>query len=350
MTQRSKQILLLCDPRGWFWKKYNEQNQTESLDVDLLRSTLISAGFAVAVANIAQLDFDKNYRGIYVLYTSSEDFNGGTKSFIEDILVWLEIQGAILIPAYPYLRAHHNKVMMELLRQSFPDSDLKTIHSQVYPSRQVALRQTHPWPAIVKSASGAGSQGVSMAASNRQFSRITRSLARMTGWEMGALFAIRNFIRKIKRQGPINYHNSKFVVQNFIPNLDGDYKVLAFDCHYFVLHRQNRPHDFRASGSGQFIAVNPAEIEGLLDFARQCKQSIDSPFISMDLAFDGKSHHLIEFQCVSFGLKALTLSNGYYKCDEAGKWQYVETKSSPELEFAAAIQNYLRQKSDFKLG
>ena len=139
MVESSGQILLLSDPRGWFWKKYNNRNQTESLDVTQIEDNLVTAGFQVEIANIAKLDWTRNYRGIYIVYTSSEDFNGGTKSFVEDVLLWLDKQGAILIPSYSYFRAHHNKVMMELLRHSLPDSDMQTIQSQIFPSRALNL-------------------------------------------------------------------------------------------------------------------------------------------------------------------------------------------------------------------
>lgn len=342
MEPKHKNILILLDPRGWFWKKYNEQNQTESLDIALLSQSLESAGYSVVSVCINDLDFYCSYQDQLVLYASSEDFNGGTKSFIEDILLWLELQGATLIPAYRFLRAHHNKVMMELLRNSFSDPSMKTIHSEFYPSRQAALDRTGPWPVVVKSASGAGSQGVALAQNRKQLATVTRQLARLSGWDLGVLFYCRNLIRAVRRQGPFNYHNAKLVIQNFLPGLSGDYKVLAFSGHYFVLHRQNRQNDFRASGSGHFVAIDTLEIEGVLNFAKRCTQTIDSPFISMDIGFDGAQHHLIEFQCVSFGLKALTLATGYYECDETGHWHWVAGQSRPEVEFAKSLIRYLQ--------
>jgi len=344
MAQLTSKVLLLCDTRGWFWKKYNDRNQTESLDITVMCSAFESAGFEVEVANVALLDFSKAYQGTYILYTSSEDFNEGSKSFIEDVLVWLELRGAILVPSFPFFRAHHNKVMMELLRQSFSDPRLNTIKSEFYPSRKIALEANHSWPAVLKSASGAGSQGVALVQSKSHLSSITRKLARLRGSDFATIFTIRNFIRALTRQGPINFHNSKFVIQNFIPNMTGDYKVLAFSSHFFVLHRRNRQNDFRASGSGQFVDVNPDEIQGVLEFARHCTCVIDSPFLSLDIGFDGTNHHLVEFQCVSFGLKALTLSSGYYECDETGYWQFIKRKSVPEYEFVTAFCDYIRRK------
>lgn len=346
MELKQKKILVLLDPRGWFWKKYNDQNQTESLDIALLSQSLESAGYSVTSVRINELDFSGTYKDRLVLYASSEDFNGGTKSFIEDILLWLELQGAILIPSFPYLRAHHNKVMMELLRKSFQDPGLKTIHSEFYPSRRTALKRTGPWPVVVKSASGAGSQGVALVQDTKQLAKVTRKLARLSGWDLGALFYCRNLIRAVRRQGPVNYHNAKLVIQNFLPGLSGDYKVLVFSGHYFVLHRQNRQNDFRASGSGQFIVADPAEIEGILNFAHRCSLAIDSPFISMDIGFDGTQHHLIEFQCVSYGLKALTLSTEYFERTDTGLWQRVAGQSSPEMEFARALIDYLKAKTE----
>ncbi|MDD2457659.1 MAG: hypothetical protein PHQ83_04020 [Eubacteriales bacterium] len=342
MVESSGQIMLLTDPRGWFWKKYNNRNQTESLDLTQIEDHLVTAGFQVEIANIAKLDWTRNYRGMHILYTSSEDFNGGTKSFVEDVLLWLEKQGSILVPSYHYLRAHHNKVMMELLRHSFLDSEMKTIQSRIFPSCKMALEHPFALPIVVKSASGAGSHGVALAKTKKQFIRVVRSFSRLAGWDFAALFKIRNFLRAFKRQGPVNYHNEKFVIQNFVPDLSGDYKVLVFNDHYFVLHRKNRQNDFRASGSGQFIAIPSEEIQGVLNFARKCQTAIRVPFLSLDIGFDGRSHHLIEFQCVSFGLKALTLSTGYYESSDNGIWQFVEKQSLAESEFSRALIVYLQ--------
>lgn len=47
-----------------------------------------------------------------ILNTSSEDNGYHYKDYIEDIILGLYLQGAILLPEYKYLRANNNKVYM----------------------------------------------------------------------------------------------------------------------------------------------------------------------------------------------------------------------------------------------
>ena len=99
--------------------------------------------------------------------------------------------------------------------------------------------------------------------------------------------------------------STSLIVQPFIPGLHGDYKVLIFGRKYYTLYRKNRENDFRASGSGFFYDVPLEEHEGLLNFARKITREIDFPIFGMDIAFDGKDYHLLEFQVIHLGTPPL---------------------------------------------
>jgi hypothetical protein len=103
-----KKLLIIRDTKGWFWKTYPTMKQTASLDVSMIMAWFTDHGFSVATTSYLDFDFSRDYSGTYVLYGSSEDFMGGSKSFMEDVMLWLDTNGAILLPAFKYFRAHDN--------------------------------------------------------------------------------------------------------------------------------------------------------------------------------------------------------------------------------------------------
>ena len=82
--------------------------------------------------NFSDIDFSRKYNDYFIIYQSSEDQGLFYKSYIEDVCLFLEISGEVLIPGYQYLRAHHNKAFREMVRFTFKDERLKTIKSKVF--------------------------------------------------------------------------------------------------------------------------------------------------------------------------------------------------------------------------
>ena len=66
-----------------------------------------------------------------------------------------------------------------------------------------------------------------------------------------AAVIIREMRRRLfwgKKYHRASVHNRKFIVQNYIDGLSGDYKVLKYGSKFYSLYRKNRDNDFRASG------------------------------------------------------------------------------------------------------
>ncbi|MBD5511131.1 MAG: hypothetical protein HDR08_07755 [Lachnospiraceae bacterium] len=338
-----KNMLIIKDLRDWFWVTYPDWTTKMSLNVEYITKYFEDLGYCVELTSYREFDYAKNYAGYIVLYTSAEDYCGGSKAFIEDVLVYLKQQGAVLLPEFRYFRAHDNKVMMEILRSGFEDDRLKTIHSSVWPSYE-ALKAAHftEYPVIIKKAGGAGGEGVFLAKNQKELYRYAEKVSRMTNLLQFYYLSCVNVKQKLLGKKPVLIHNSKFITQNYIAGLSGDYKVLVFGEHYFVLHRLNRTGDFRASGSGQFTQDAANEIEAVLEFAENCKASIHAPWLSLDICHDGSACHLIEFQCISFGFKAMSLSERHYM-REGGKWKVVEGRVMPEQEFCDSVRYYLEK-------
>ena len=152
----------------------------------------------------------------------------------------------------------------------------------------------------------------------------------------------RRFLRRKAGYVPTSLHRNKLIVQDFIPGLAGDYKVLVYWDKYYVLARKNRPGDFRASGSGRFSwpEVPPAT---LLDFARRAFKHFDVPVISLDVAMAGDTPLLLECQFVNFG--PLTMEYSKWHFQAAGeKWERVEGPSVPEVECARSVVSFVRAR------
>jgi glutathione synthase/RimK-type ligase-like ATP-grasp enzyme len=267
---------------------------------------------------------------------------------------FLEKQGAVVMPCHEYLKAHHNKVFMELLRLHFNDETLQTIGSKCYGSWVDALSYNGSFPVVIKQASGSAGAGVYLAHNTGEYGRYVRKAGRLliaAGLRDMFTTFFKNLVKKLikqifpSRRGYVQYNtspvSSALVVQNFIPGLSGDYKVLYFGGRFYCMYRKNRRNDFRASGSGQFFDVPDQEMTGLLDFARKLTLEIDFPIIGMDIGFDGQSYHLIEFQMIHIGTSALQRSKFWHEYHD-GRWTRVEGSSNLEDEFSRSIDSFIQ--------
>ena len=339
-----KKMLIIKDLRDWFWSTYPDWVKSVSLDTGYLERYFTDLGYNVEITSYHAFHYQKDYEGYIVLYSSAEDYCGGSKAFMEDVLVHLKMQGAVLLPDFPFFRAHDNKVMMEILRCGFRDERLKTISSQVWSSLE-ELKASPPtqFPVIVKKAAGAGGLGVFLAHDRKELFRYAEKVSRMADLKQFYYLSCVNVKQRLLGKKPVLIHNTKFVTQNYIEGLQGDYKVLVFGDHYFVLHRLNRENDFRASGSGKFTDEDGSGLQRILDYAGACADEISSPWLSLDICLDGEGTcHLIEFQCLFFGFKAMSLSERHY-VRAGGDWETVEGPVVPEEEFCYGVRRFLER-------
>lgn len=330
-----------------------------SIDNSKLKQYLEKKGYIVNIASLHDIDNNLIEAGTYVYYPSSEVVGLFYKEYIGDVLLELAEKGMILLPPYKFFRAHHNKVFMERLRENLADESLKTIHSvPIYDERDLkksieTIEKKIGYPAVVKTSSGSGARGVALAHNREQLIALVSKMGRVTysdssipWYSSPFLSKIKTCVRKVLHKTYIErtYPREKIVIQNFIPNLQYDYKVLVFGEKYYVLKRLTRDNDFRASGSGKLIFPDTLteEICQVLDSAKKIYDELDVPMLSVDVAFDGTDCHIIEFQCVSFGPYTLQFSEQYYILDVENRWNSVSAKSELEREIAMALDRYIR--------
>lgn len=359
MTDKLK-LLIITDNNGflsgkldyirWFGKKRMVSGM--SIDAKKIASLIRKQGVAVSIASFCDIDFDADYSDTYVIYASSDDRGLFYKSFIEDILLFLKMSGAKLIPEFEYFRAHENKAFSELIRKRFINDKLRVPTSRIYGSIE-EMKDEKTFPVVVKMSSGSGSKGVAKADNNSELLRISSKMNRHRYYDFAiprdrVLYHIKNMVRRKKGIPDGGYitkmNTNKFLVQDMILGLDCDYKVLYFFNKYYVLRRGNRENDFRASGSHKFsFPKRIHEIRPVLDFAKEATEEIGMPMQSLDIGMNSKGDcFLIEFQCVNFGPYTLQFSDGYFYRDKGqDSWCFKHEKSDYEMEYARSIAEYI---------
>jgi glutathione synthase/RimK-type ligase-like ATP-grasp enzyme len=242
---------------------------------------------------------------------------------------------------------------MELLRSKFSDEALKTIKTVCYGSWVDAKNFDFRSPVVIKQASSSGSAGVYLARTRSEYVRLIKKAGKLIiGSNLADYFinycktAVKNLIKYLYPsksrylQLDTTPISNSLVIQDFIEGLKGDYKVLIYGEKYYTMFRKNRSNDFRASGSGEFFTVDDKELEGLFTFARKIVSEIDFPIFGIDVGFDGKKYHLIEYQMLGMGTSALQRSQFWHEFHD-GKWVRYEGKSILEVELARAICDFI---------
>lgn len=339
-----KKIIVLTDYKIHFGSKQKSPIYRGGMDLDFLVRLFNEKGFDVEILHFTDIDIEKmKQENPYVIYTSSEDYGGFYKSFIEDIILNLENSGVTCLPSYSYLRAHNNKVYMELLRKTVNFEELSSISSQVFGSFEELKSTSHEFifPVVIKPASGAMSRGVGIAHNYDELLRKTQKISSTRN----ILIDLKDRLRKFKYGDKYvleSLNRNKFIVQNFIPNLNNDWKVLVYGNKLFVLYRGNRENDFRASGSGKFIFKKDIP-DGILEYAHSIMKKFDVPNISLDVGFDGARFHTLEFQFLYFGTTTLEKSPFYFEKNN-NSWDIVDKTLCLEEVYVESIVLYLSEK------
>lgn len=336
-----KNIFLLTDYKNNFGSKHFDSPYRSGFDKLLLKKYFNEAGYEPVFSNFAAIDFNKeNFKDELVLYTSSEDDGYYYKSFIEDVVLGLELQGAKVIPEYKYLRANNNKVFMEILRKQIINDN--SLNARYYGTLEELKKDISKlqFPVVIKTAEGASGSGVYLAHSQDEIISITKKIARTKNinyelWDYGRGIKHKGYVRDSK-------YRKKFIVQEFVPNLKNDWKILIYWDKYFILYRGVRDNDFRASGSGKFIFDNDHLIpSGLFDFAENIFNSFNVPNASFDICYDGRKFYLTEFQLIYFGTTTIEKADSYYTKREPNKWEKVIDKIDLEKIYVESIIKFL---------
>lgn len=336
-------IVALVDYKGRFGSKRFSRYYRGGMDIDLLIELFHQSNYNLEIKEFSETRFrDPTDFSHTVIYTSQEDKGYLYKGFIEDIIYGLEIIGCQAIPKFKYLRANNNKVFMEILRQSTLANKYQ-INCKIFGCLEEVIDNSGEleYPCVIKTASGACSKGVHLVKNKRELLQTVRKISRSRYLYEEMIDIGRQYRHKGYQKASVHRH--KFIIQEFIPGLENDWKVLIYGDKYYILRRQNRPGDFRASGSGLFTFDEVVDTD-ILSAAEEIFHCFDVPMMSLDLAKDlDNKIHLIEMQFVYFGTTTLEKSP-YYCVKQADGWHQIQGKSILEEEYTRSVVSFLKSQ------
>lgn len=341
-----EEIIVLIDYKSSFGSKFNASPPYSGLDLKEFSIEMEKFGYKIVPTYFFDVDYNSpnKYSSKKILYQSSEANDGYAeyKSHIDDVLYFLKISGAHLIPDYKYFKSHSNKFFMEILRGFMDDKNKPS--TSIYGSLEDFKldKKVHGSPIVIKKSHGAQAKGVYMAKSSEQLSRIVKKVSKSS-------FTLKEYIkerlRKIKHKTPyipFSIHRNKFILQSFTEGLSGDFKVLVFNDIFYLIKRDNRPNDFRASGGGLNTFTGEFELpEGLLDYAYTVFENFKCPYVSLDIGVNKDGFHLIEFQFINFGTSAHYKSKIYYQKKE-DIYNPMKNDLSLEYLYSYSLNSYLK--------
>lgn len=335
-------ILIITDENSMF---HQRENIFVSLDIFEIKEHLESDGFEVVIKKYSEVRRDiENFKGFYIFYTSTYD--EVLKKYIHDTLLFLGDFNK-LIPSIDLFLSHENKSYQELYKTK---CDIKSLKAEVYLKKNdiSLIEKEFNYPFILKKANGAGGTTVFKIKSRNDFIDVFKKINNnKVKFNIKVKNKIKNILKKyfnIERQQSIDFESSEyseFVIQEYIPNLNHDWKVLIFGNILYALKRGVPDGDFRASGQG-ILFYNEKPSKKLISSAFDFYHKLDAPHISLDLAEDQNGMiYLIEYQANAFGPVTMLNSNICYDyIDEV----FIESKHSLEYVFALSISEYIKKK------
>lgn len=340
-------IYALTDYKNNFSSKWKAIPYRSGYDKSLLSKYLKKYDYEIEFIRLQDVEFTSDWKDRIVIYTSSEEVGLHYKNFIEDVVLGLQNLGAILLPKFDFLRANNNKVFMEVLRDIYLGEEISGNKSHLYGTLEELLvdieNGTINFPSVIKPASGAMSRGVELVKDKTELLEYAKKISRTRNIKS----EIKEIVRSYKHQGyqKESKYQNKFILQNLIPNLKNDWKVIIYGDHYYVLNRGIKDNDFRASGSHyNYKAGSKSELPiHMFNEIKRIYDKLDVPHLSLDFAYDGERGYVIEFQAIHFGTSTLEFCDDYYT-EKDGKWIVEKQKFDQEEEYVWGLVHYIKKK------
>lgn len=323
-----------------------------SMDVQRIENRLASLGYSITRYPVQEI-YNQNIAlsGKTILYSFSQKEN--VRQYIRDLIFHLSKSNRI-IPSVDLLLCHENKGYQELYKRELELTGLKAWY---FSSLEDIDAYDIPFPVVLKTISGSNGKGVFLIHNKSDLIKKVRTLTHVGFWTQVDLLRRRYFRRRTYPDYPnhddyLDYlqyreyitRHQNFILQEFIPGLTFDTRVLALEGKFFLARRHTRKGDFRASGTKKFD-FNFTPENALLEYAENIVHRFNTPFLSMDIVHDGKNYSLIEFQASHFGVSAITKSRGYY-IREGSSWNFRDNKQEVEFEIADSLDRYLKRTAE----
>ena len=334
-----KKIIFLTNYKNIIPQRSNE---IEGLKLDLIADVLKSNDFEVQIITIntfiAHLKDNNSLKGIYFYYASSQ--YPIYKSFILDVLFQIKLRGGILIPKLSHFISHENKNFQELEKVRLGIKSPYGIPIGTYDEGLEALNKI-AFPTVIKKSTGFRSRNVKLAKSKEEGRKILSTMMESNfKFNKDSLYYL---YRRFKNRAHYPKKFGKVIMQEFIPDLTHDWKILVFGNICIGGKRFVKENDFRASGSKLF-SLEQDPPDAVLSFALSCKEALKCPNVSMDLSDKNGDVQLLEYQTMHFSL--LAWKSIHYFEFENGKWEKKLINNELEHYMGIGIYEHIKSLED----
>jgi glutathione synthase/RimK-type ligase-like ATP-grasp enzyme len=330
-----KKIIFLTNYKKIIPQRHNE---IEGLNLNLISEVLEASNFSVQEITIntfiTSLKEIESLDGIYFYYTSSQ--YQIYKSFILDVLIQITLRGGILVPEIRHFLAHENKNFQELEKVRLGIRSPYGIPVGTY-EEGVEILKNIAYPTVLKKHTGFRSRNVKLANNFKEGKKVlSKLLEKNFLFDMDSLYFI---YRRLKNKEHYPKKFGKLIIQEFIPDLTHDWKILVLGDRCLGGKRYVRKNDFRASGS-KLYEMDEDPPENVLSFALKCKQQLSCPNVSLDISENKGDLQLLEYQTMHFAI--LGGDPDYYFEREDGIWQKREITKDIEYYMGVGISDYIK--------
>lgn len=266
------------------------------------------------------------------------------------------VESGLGIPTFPstrQVRLTHDKIAQSFLFQA---------HSIPYPETRVffnfeeaiAYSQTINLPTVIKFMGGAHSEGVGIVRNRVEALHYVQS---MFGTGLDTIVeleesSLRLAIRRVKQSlkdtiatpsvRPARQQGYA-MFQEFLPNNEGDFRITVIGSCAIGFRRQNRPGDFRASGSGLIDSDPDCIPESVIRLAFDVSEKLSLPFTAVDIIFRNQEPVICE---LNFAYRAPVVDScpGYWRrCTTEGENPFqLQWVSAPVNCAEITISEFLR--------
>lgn len=358
MSNPEKHQLIICP----IHQTYFSGRLWMGLDCKIIQEFLVESlpDFDIKVLSLSNIANDLSILEKNCTLFISSSYDKAYQKYICDVArhISLDRPDVLLIPSYDMLLAHENKGYQELVKKRIGVAELKGDYFGDISDFDITKKKNFPY--VVKLLEGAMSSNVFLAKNHQDLtSKLKENGNRNLRYRLKRLFKKYIIWRRynnvskslyIKNYDEFFCNRTPFIVQDFVPNLTYDYKVLVFGSKYFVLKRYVRENDFRASGSGNFTYETPSR--AVLDYAKKVFDLLDTPFVSLDIAERDGNCYLIEYQGIGFGPITLENSTGFYTYSEqgdTGSWTFIDEDPDLERSYADALRSFIKKPEELEI-
>lgn len=329
---KTTQVLLITDFRGLIPQRIMNW---DGYDLGILQDVLEQGGAEVRILGAHTVSHNefRDDRRRAAIYTSSQA--PLYKQYLVDVVANLHFSGVRLYPALEHMMAHDDKAFQALRLQR---TAIAAPRSFVFGDKAHAyefLAQAS-YPLVGKMPAGYGSSGVRLVRNEAEGQQYVDRQMRHRVLEKGRGKLTCGWQRLFPPEPVLGL----VIFQEYVPDLTGDWKVLIWGGTACGIRRQNRPGDFRASGSGRIAFVNVPE--DVLDFAYSALEHLGMTWGSFDIAYHNGQCYLLEYQAIHFGLTTADKGKFYYSRNSAGGWDKKMGRIQIEVEMASIVLSDLR--------